>query len=81
MPDITAEVTAGTDRPGCCPIMKHQVYHREELATVTAVSQVKLWRPLTEHHFNGILRARHIKAGGRTGKWLFLEEIMRSFDV
>lgn len=46
------------------------------VGTLTAVNQVKqCWSRSglqTERCFNGILGALHIKAGGRTGKRLFL---------
>lgn len=55
------------------------------VGALTAANQAKQgWSPSglqTERHFNGLLGAPHTKAGGHTGKRLFLQEIMRSFGV
>ena len=51
-------------------------YCTTTVGTLTVVNQVKQRRslsgPQAERRFNGILGALHIKAGGRTGKRLFL---------
>lgn len=51
-------------------------YCTTPVGTLTAVNHVKQCRSRsglqTERRFNGILGALHIKAGGRTGKRLFL---------
>lgn len=51
-------------------------YCTTTVGSLTAVNQVKQCWSLsglqTECHFNGILGALHMKAGGHTGKRLFL---------
>lgn len=58
------------------PPQAAESYCTTPVGTLTAVNQVEQCRSLsglqTERCFNGIQGALHIKAGGRTGKRLFL---------